>query len=77
MPEQSPGTGDTRSDGERRGSETAPSAASRRNRNRRPNTPKFEGKWDRMKAHVYDVTHVANSYELFNTTTEAIGEYNA
>ena len=24
---------------------------------------------------MYDVTHVPNNYKLFNTTTEAIGEY--
>jgi hypothetical protein len=52
--------------------------SSRRNRNRRPSAPvirKFEGKCEALKGHVYDVSHVPNNYELFNATTEAIGEY--
>jgi hypothetical protein len=54
----------------------------RRNRNRRPvtqtnntSTRRFEGKCEALKNYVYDVSTVPNNYELFNTTTEAIGEY--
>ena len=75
MTDQSPGGAG--GDGERRGSETNQSATNRRNRNRQTtiNSERFEGKCEKIKSHVYDVSHVPDSYELFNSTTEAIGEY--
>lgn len=48
-----------------------------RSRNRRPNVGgrRFQGTCEALRNAVYDIYHVVDNYELFNTTTEAIGEY--
>ena len=50
----------------------------RLNRNRQPATSNltwFKGKCVKIKNHIYDVSPLPNNYELFLTTTEAIGEF--
>ena len=78
MPEDSPVAVPFESDATR--SNDGESNRTRRNRNNNRRAPiqqssRFEGKCAALKKHIYDVSQISNNYELFNTTTEAIGEY--
>mmetsp|Transcript_24339 Transcript_24339/g.36098 ORF Transcript_24339/g.36098 Transcript_24339/m.36098 type:complete len:214 (+) Transcript_24339:1120-1761(+) len=47
----------------------------RNGRQRTARNNRFEGKCEDLKKHVYDVAPVQNSYDLFGTTTKAIGKH--
>jgi len=82
MPEQSGGRGNTRdpamgSNNNNNNSNNNNISWRTRNDNRRiaQRNRRFEGSVEALKHSVYDISPISDNFELFNTTTEAIGEY--